>query len=99
MVAVIVRHRVRDYEAWKPIFDEHGAVRRRHGALGHRLYRVAGDPDEQVIVNLFQDAEGAQAFLADPSLREVMQRAGVEGQPDVLVCDRTESVDYPVAVA
>src|SRR5439155_16045997 len=36
---VIVQHHVQDYERWKPVFDEHGAVRRQHGATGHRIHR------------------------------------------------------------
>ena len=98
MVAVIVRHRVRDYDAWKPVFDEHGAVRRKHGALGHQLYRASDDPNQLVIVNLFRDAAGARAFAADPSLPEVMQRAGVDGPPDIAFCEQLEVVDYPVTV-
>jgi len=98
MVAVIVRHRVKDYDTWKPAFDEHGAVRREHGALGHRLYRSSADASEQIIVNLFGDAAAAQAFLDDPSLPEVMQRAGVDGAPEIHVCEQVEVVDYPVAV-
>jgi len=98
MVAVIVRHRVRDYQAWKPVFDEHGEVRRRHGALGHRLYQLSGDANDVVIVNLFRDAAGAQAFAADPSLPEVMQRAGVEGHPDISFCEEIEVADYTVPV-
>lgn len=98
MVAVIVRHRVRDYDAWKPRFDEHGEVGRRHGATGHQLYRVSGDPKAVVIVNLFGDAAGARAFLEDPSLREAMERAGVDGVPETLVCEQAEVVDYRVAV-
>lgn len=98
MVGVIVRHRVKDYDAWKPVFDEHGAVRRKHGALGHQIYRVSDDPNALVIVNLFRDAAGAQAFAADPSLPEAMQRGGVDGPPDIAFCERIEVVDYPVAV-
>ena len=98
MVAVIVRHRVRDFDAWKAVFDEHGAVRRGHGAIDHRLYRVAGDPKDVVIVNTFRDAAGAQAFMDDPSLPEVMHRAGVEGAPQITVVEQAEIVDYSVAV-
>jgi heme-degrading monooxygenase HmoA len=98
MVAVIVRHRVRDFDAWKPIFEEHGDIRRGHGALGHQLYRLSDDPNMVVVVNRFRDAEGARAFAADPSLPEVMRRAGVEGAPDIAFCEHVESVDYPLAV-
>ena len=98
MVAVIVRHRVKDYDAWKPVFDEHGAVRRRHGALGHQVYRLADDANTVIIVNTFRDAAGARAFAADPSLPEAMQRAGVDGPPDIAFGEQVESVDYPLAV-
>ena len=98
MVAVIVRHRVRDYDTWKPVFDEHGEVRRRHGALGHQLYRVLGDPQDVIIVNRFKDADAAQAFAADPSLPAVMERAGVISKPDISFCEQAEAVEYPVAV-
>jgi len=98
MVAVIVRHKVNDFDAWKQVFDEHGAVRRSHGALGHQLYRGATDPQEVVIVNTFKDAAGAQAFMSDPSLPEAMQRAGVADQPDIYLTEQVEVVDYPVTV-
>jgi hypothetical protein len=38
MAKLIVQHRVQDYARWKPIFDEHGKVRQKHGAKGHTLY-------------------------------------------------------------
>jgi quinol monooxygenase YgiN len=98
MVGVIVRHRVSDYGAWKPVFDEHGEVRRRHGATGHQLFRVSGDENELVILNVFRDAAGAQAFIADPSLPAAMQRAGVVGEPDIRVAELAESADYSVTV-
>jgi heme-degrading monooxygenase HmoA len=98
MVAVIVRHRVSNFDAWKAGFDEHGSVRRSHGALGHQLYRVTADPQEVIIVNTFRDAAGAQAFMDDPSLPEVMARAGVVDAPDLYVSEQVEVVDYPVTV-
>ena len=45
MTTVVVRHHVRDYDDWKPVFDEHESVRREHGSTGHRLYRLADDPN------------------------------------------------------
>lgn len=98
MVGVIVRHRVADYAAWKPVFDEHEATRRKHGAVGHHVFRLASDPQEVIVVNLYRDAAGAQAFAADPSLREAMHRGGVVSEPEVLFCEHAESSDYQVPV-
>jgi quinol monooxygenase YgiN len=82
-VIMVVHHHVRDFDAWKPVFDEHEAVRRSHGQLEHRVYRALGDRNAVVVHNDFPTAEQAQAFGADPSLPEAMERAGVEGQPNI----------------
>ena len=94
MPFVIVQHRLRDYEAWKPRFDEHKAVREQHGGKGHRLYRPVGDPNNAIIVNEFATADGAKAFMADPSLPEAMERGGVEMPPNVWLCDEVETLTY-----
>src|SRR5438045_3181459 len=99
MVAVIVRHRVKDYEAWKPLFDEHGEVRRRYGGTGHEIYRVSGDPLDLIIVNLFKDEAGAKGFMADLSLPEVMSRGGVASEPEITVCEQADATAYSLAVA
>ena len=98
MATLIVRHRVRNYEAWKPVFDEHGTVRRQHGCLGHEVYRGAGDPEDVLIVFTFRDAAGIEGFAADPSLREAMDRAGVVSQPEITAWDQADVADYTVAV-
>jgi heme-degrading monooxygenase HmoA len=93
-VYAVVSHRVADFEAWKPVFEEHEKVRRQHGAVGHRLLRSVDDPGRVVVITEFGDESGARAFTTDPSLPEAMKRGGVDGQPDVYICDRVESVNY-----
>ena len=82
-VTVAVHHRVRDYEAWKPVFDDHEAVRRCHGQIEHRLYHAWGDPLAVVVHNDFPSVEAAEAFGNDPRLPEAMARGGVEGEPGI----------------
>lgn len=94
MITVIVQHTVRDYDTWKPVFDEHGDIRRRHGATGHQLYRGADDPNAVTILNQFPTREQAEAFANDPSLPEAMKRGGVTGEPRVSFTRETETVDY-----
>jgi quinol monooxygenase YgiN len=96
---VIVQHKVRDYDAWKSVFDEHQAVRTRHGATGHELYRGLEDPNELTIVNQFPSKEQAEAFAADPSLKEAMERGGVVSEPRITWAQETEAVDYKAKAA
>ena len=94
MAKAIVQHHVADYDTWLPVFMEHGEVRRRYGATGHTINRVAGDPNSIVIVNEFSTLEGAQRFATDPSLPDVMHRAGVDSAPQVWIVDESETAAY-----
>ena len=93
-VTMAVHHRVREYEAWKQVFDEHEDVRRSHGQLEHRIYHPLGDPLQLVIHNDFPTLEAAESFGADSSLPEAMQRAGVEGEPGINVVTLAERKSY-----
>jgi hypothetical protein len=94
MAKAIVQHHVVDYDRWYPVFTEHEAVRRKHGATGHSINRAVEDPNTLVIVNDFATIEGARAFTQDPSLPEAMQRGGVDGAPQVWIVDEAEAKQY-----
>jgi quinol monooxygenase YgiN len=98
-ITVAVHHKVADYDAWKPVFDEHEAVRRAHGALGHRIWRNRADPLAVVIHNDFPSMAGVDAFRNDPSLPAVMARAGVVGEPGIGLVTLTERKVYAAATA
>jgi heme-degrading monooxygenase HmoA len=84
-VQVIVRHKVKDYDAWFPVFYEHGKERRRFGCLDESVHRSAADPDETVVVMRFPDLAAFQAFAAGSKLEEAMARGGVVDQPTIYV--------------
>jgi heme-degrading monooxygenase HmoA len=91
---IIVQHTVRDFEAWKAVFNEHGDVRRRHGATGHELYQGFDDPNEITVINHFPSKEQAEAFAADPSLKEAMERGGVISEPRITWAQEAGAADY-----
>jgi heme-degrading monooxygenase HmoA len=95
---LLVHHRVRDYDAWKPVFDEHQSVREAHGAIRHWLYRSTDDPNDVVVSTEFRSAADARSFVEDPSLKEAMDRAGVEGPPTLLSLEEVEAIDYAGAL-
>ena len=94
MAKVIVQHHVVGYDRWYPVFVEHEAIRRGHGAIGHSINRVASDPNTIVIVNDFATLDGALAFTQDPSLPAAMERGGVDGAPQVWIVDEAEARSY-----
>jgi hypothetical protein len=47
MALVIVRHKVKDFAAWKNAFDAHASARGTAGLSNTRLYRSVDDPRER----------------------------------------------------
>ena len=82
-VTFVVHHPVRDYDAWKPVFDEHEPVRRRHRAIEHRVWRIVQDPSLIAVHLDFPSEADGEGFIADPTLKEAMERGGVSGEPGI----------------
>ena len=80
MTTLAVRQSVSDYDAWEPAFVGHDAVRRSHGATGHRVLR---DGNDVLVLIDFPDEQSAHGFTEDPSLRDAMVKGGVVGAPDI----------------
>ena len=83
MAQLIIRHKVKDYAKWKPLFDEHGAKRKAGGSKGGRLFRSEKDPNEVVILFEWEDLGKAHKFTESEELRQTMERAGVVGKPEL----------------
>jgi len=91
---LIMRERVRDYDAWKPVFDAGEPLRAKHGCSGHVVYRDDDDVNDLTVHLHFPSREAADAFLADPELAANMKRAGVETQPALTRVREAESLKY-----
>ncbi len=78
-----VRHHVRDYTAWRKVYDEVEPLRAQHGCTAARVMRLPDDDNELFITHDFPTAEQAGSFAHDPALREAMERGGVEGAPRI----------------
>jgi quinol monooxygenase YgiN len=91
---IIVQHTVRDYDAWKPAFDEHEPTRARYGCTGHTIYRDPDRPNDVTILMSWESRERAEEFLKDPSLREAMEKGGVTTEPRTSWLEESDSRRY-----
>lgn len=80
---LMVQHTVRDFDAWKPVFDEHEGVRVQYGSLGSTVYHDADKPNDVTVLTRFESRDRAEEFARDPSLREAMERGGVISEPRI----------------
>jgi hypothetical protein len=81
---VEVTHKVKDYDAWVKEFDEEGtAARANYGLVDVVLARSLSDSNTVQLVFDIKDSTKAKARFADPSLKDLMKKAGVIGAPTV----------------
>ncbi len=100
--AAIITHKVANYDAWRPVFDGHEAARREAGLLGHHVNRRADDPNTVAVYLTAANADQLRAFGASDSVKDVMKRGGVVGEPTILMMapqeDRTVHEPRPGAI-
>src|SRR3712207_1667019 len=82
MGTMITRHAIRDYGAWRPVFDAHVPAQAAAGLTNGRVYRSAEDPNDILILFDMADRRRAEEFCRSGDLRATMESAGVVGQPE-----------------
>jgi len=90
---VIVRHKVRDFDAWKPIFYADSKRQRDAGCTRWHLTRSKHDKNELVIIFECEDLDKAKTVFSDPSLADLMKKAGVVDQPTMFFLEEVETCD------
>ena len=83
MVRMFVRHKVADYSTWKATYDSIDQERTEMGVTGHAVYTSVADGNDVTVSHDFESQQAAEAFAHSPALHEAMERAGVEGAPEI----------------
>lgn len=81
--AVMVRHRVADYAAWKKVFDDHAGTRGKAGIVGHAVNRGIDEPNLVVVYLQAEKFDQLHSFTNSADLKQTMERAGVQGSPQI----------------
>ena len=80
---MLVRHKVRDFNKWKPGYDAHLPKRAAAGLTEKYLLRGADDSNQVVLFFEAQDLKRAKAFAESADLRETMHTLGVLDKPEI----------------
>jgi hypothetical protein len=83
MVRAFVRHHVRDYAAWRAVYDSFQGTQQEHGVRAEAVFRGLDDPNDITVIHDFDVADSARSFFGLLELKEAMQRGGVEGEPTI----------------
>lgn len=83
MASMLIQHKVKDFAEWKIVFDSNAALRTSNGELSTQIFRDASNPNSLTVINKWNSLENAQKFAHSPELKAAMEKAGVEGTPNV----------------
>jgi quinol monooxygenase YgiN len=82
-VRMYVHHEVNDYAAWRKVYNDFDATRRRMGVTAQAVYRSLDNPNDVTVTHDFRSAEKAKAFTTSAELKSAMEKAGVKGTPQI----------------
>lgn len=78
MEYVLIIHKVKDYKAWKQVFDDAASIRRNAGEQSYYVLRDENDPNRIVHFSKWASLAQAKAFFESARLVEIRRQAGVE---------------------
>jgi quinol monooxygenase YgiN len=84
-VLAVISHPVKDYAAWKVVYDGAEPIRQKAGVTGAEVFKDPGNPNTMVIIHRFKTVAAAQGFLADPDLKAAMTKGGVTAAPTAII--------------
>ncbi|HMA37431.1 MAG TPA: cyclase [Chloroflexia bacterium] len=85
-----IRYRVTDYNTWKQVYDQTAALKRGQGWKRYRIFQVAGDRNDLLVMEEFASLEQARTFLQSDDLKNAIRQAGVLGTPEILLLEGLE---------
>jgi len=80
---MVVRHRVKDFTAWKQVYVAHASRRAAAGFTRSRVCQAVDEPNHVLIELECPDLTKAKQFTQSPDLKGTMEQAGVLGAPDI----------------
>lgn len=80
-IRVMVTHKIKDWDAWKKVYDDDKTNRMNAGLTDRVLAYRVGDNHQVSMVFLVSDMKKAEDFSKSPELKAKMEAGGVEGAP------------------
>jgi heme-degrading monooxygenase HmoA len=83
MAYMVIRHKVKDYDAWKIGFDNAIGIRKAGGEKSFHIFHLVDDRNDVVAIFEWDSLDNARKFAGSAELREAMEKAGVAEEPKV----------------
>jgi quinol monooxygenase YgiN len=95
LAAMIVMHKVKDYDAWRKGYDAFDAKRSELGITGHAVNQLIDDANHVIVYHQAEKIETLKEFMkSSDELKAAMKAAGVVSEPEVSFWNSTPGVMY-----
>ncbi len=78
MKYVLIIHQIKDYVAWKAIFDQAATIRKEAGEISYQVLKYETDSNKIVHFSVWTSLDNARQFFESPRLIQIRMEAGVE---------------------
>jgi len=89
MAHAILSHTVKDYDAWRPIYDSDEPRRTEAGIRTIEVFRDSENPNNVFLYWEVDDPEKVKHMMHDPEIKELMEKAGVTSEPTLNILNST----------
>ena len=83
MASMLVQHKVKNFAAWKKVYDSVSELRASNGELSNQIFRDESDPNSLTVIFKWNSLGSAKKYAHSPELKAAMETAGVVGQPNI----------------
>lgn len=80
-----ITHSVKDYSTWKNVYESAEQMRKQEGIIDHVVLKSLIDENVITILGSSTSADSFNKFMASPSLKTAMGKAGVTSKPEVKI--------------
>jgi hypothetical protein len=80
---LLVRHKVKEYDQWKRVFDTHKKVQLDSGLRIEKVMRNLYEPNEVFLFFEVTDLAKARGLVFSPQMPEAQADSGVVDKPDI----------------
>lgn len=92
----LIRHKVKDFDKWLPLYEAHDSARKASGLTELGLGRGLDNSNEVTVAFKTDDLQKAKDFSSSPGLKEAMQKGGVTGKPAISYITVIRNDDSPI---
>jgi quinol monooxygenase YgiN len=89
MKYVLIIHEVKDYQAWKKIFDNASGMRKEAGEISYQVLKHESDANKIVHFSAWTWLDKAKQFFESPKLVQIRIEAGVKS-PEFIYLEEIE---------